>query len=388
MAVVGAGAFGGWTAISLLRRGARVTLIDAWGPANARASSGGETRVIRAIYGPDGKIVRMVVRALALWRENEARWSRRLFRSTGVLWLTGKDDRFETASLPLLREAGLPVEELTVAEAAKRYPQINFKGIRRVLYEKEAGYILARRSCQDVVEGFVAEGGEYRQAESRPGAIHEGRMAEIALSDGSRFAADHYVFACGPWLGKVFADVIGDSMTPTRQEVFFFGTPPGDARYRDDGLPVWVDHGARIFYGIPAADGRGFKVADDSRGPVVDPTTQERVPTADALRAARDQLRFRFPGLADAPLLESRVCQYENTPDGRFIIDRHPEAANVWIAGGGSGHGFKHGPVVGEQVADLVLGVAKPDPYFSISRFAANPAKVTTFSGAIRLNPA
>src|SRR5213594_974582 len=151
VAVVGAGAFGGWTALHLRRRGARVVLLDAWGPGNSRASSGGETRVIRATYGPDRIYVEMVARSLRLWRDSEKSFSRPLFRKTGVIWMAGRDDRYEKAALPLLRAAGLPVEELSAAEAAALYPQVNFEGVHFVLREREAGYLLARRACQAVL---------------------------------------------------------------------------------------------------------------------------------------------------------------------------------------------------------------------------------------------
>ena len=369
VAVVGAGAFGGWTALHLLRRGARVVLLDAWGPGNSRASSGGDTRVIRATYGPDRVYVEMVARSLRLWRESEKRFGRPLFRKTGVLWMAGSDDRYEKAALPLLRAAGLAVEEMSVGQATARYPQVNFEGVHWVLHEKEAGYLLARRACQAVLERLQAEGGQYRQAAVTPGTIGNDSMGPLRISDGTELAADHYVFACGPWLGTIFPEVIGDRIRPTRQEVFFFGPAPGDPAFTEDRLPVWIDNGARVFYGIPGSEWRGFKVADDTRGPDFDPTTGERKPSAKGLRAARDYIAFRFPGLSDAPLLEARVCQYENSPDSRFIIDRHPQARNAWIAGGGSGHGFKHGPAVGERVADLVLGSARPDPFFALSRF-------------------
>src|SRR6266850_2699278 len=375
VAVVGAGAFGGWTALHLLRRHARVVLLDAWGPGNSRASSGGETRVIRATYGPDRIYVEMVARSLRLWRESEKSFSRPLFRKTGVIWMAGSDDRYEKASVPLLRAAGLPVEELSTAEAAARYPQVNFEGVRFVLREREAGYLLARRACQAVLERFLAEGGDYRQAAVTPGAIEGDRMGPLRLSDGTTLAADRYVFACGPWLGTMFPEAIGDRIRPTRQEVFFFGTPPGDPTYLEDRLPVWIDNGPRIFYGVPGSDWRGFKVAADTPGPDFDPPSGERMPTSKGLRAARDYLAYRFPGLKDAPLLEARVCQYENSPDSRFIIDRHPQARNAFFAGGGSGHGFKHGPALGERVAEIVLGSREPDPFFSLSRFATDPVR-------------
>jgi glycine/D-amino acid oxidase-like deaminating enzyme len=369
VAVVGAGAFGGWTALHLLRRGARVTLLDAWGPGNARASSGGETRILRATYGPDQVYVPMVVRALQLWRENEDRWRRPLFRRTAVLWMTGHDDRYEKLALPHLRQAGLPFEELHPPQLCKRFPQINFDGVPWAIYEKEAGYLRARQACAAVQEAFVREGGNYLQLSARPGSIRARAMAALDLSGGSRLSADHYVFACGPWLGSLFPDVIGDRVRPTRQEVFFFGTPPGDSRFREGPMPAWIDNGPKQFYGIPGNDWRGFKLADDNRGPPFDPTAGERTASAAGLKAAREYLAFRFPALREAPLLESRVCQYENSPDGHLILDRHQQAANVVLVGGGSGHGFKLGPAVGERTADLVLGRGTVDPFFALARF-------------------
>ena len=368
--VVGAGAFGGWTALWLRRGGARVTLLDAWGPGNSRASSGGETRVIRGTYGPRAIYTHLTARALHLWKENERRWQRQLYHPIGVLWLVENDETYERAALPLLKEAGLAFEELSGAETARRYPQINCEQVRWAIFEKDAGYLTARRACAAVLEGFLTEGGEYRQLAAQAGPQPVGgELRGIKLSDGTTLGADAFVFACGPWLGRLFPDVIGDRVRATRQEVFFFGTPPGDQRFTEQALPVWADHGRGFIYGIPGNEWRGFKVADDTRGPPFDPTTGERLPTPAVLQAAREYLAFRFPGMKDAPLVEARVCQYENSPDEHFIVDRHPAAANAWLVGGGSGHGFKHGPALGELVARLVLSGGTPDPQFRLSRF-------------------
>ena len=366
--VVGAGAFGGWTALMLRRRGARVTLVDAWGPGNSRASSGGETRVIRGVYGGDRIYTAMARRSFELWHENETRWKKTLYTRTGALWMVADAGEFVRTSLPFLKEFAFPYEELTPAEAGKRYPQIAFDGIRWALLEKEAGFLLARRSCADVVDGLVAEGGEYRQGQASPGEIASGRLAGVALSDGTRLTADAYVFACGPWLPKIFPALLGARIAPTRQEVFFFGTPAGDPRFSEGQMPVWVET-PRFFYGIPGNERRGFKIADDARGPAFDPTTGDRTVSAEGLKSAREYVARRFPALASAPLVESRVCQYENSTDHHFIVDRHPEAANVWILGGGSGHGFKHGPAVGELAAGNVLGDKPLEPAFALSRF-------------------
>jgi glycine/D-amino acid oxidase-like deaminating enzyme len=355
IAVVGAGAFGGWTALWLTRRGARVTLIDAWGPGNSRASSGGETRVIRAIYGAQAIYTKMAFRALKLWQENERRWKQKLYHHTGALWMVSGQDKYVAPALPLLREAGFKCDQLSLAEARRKYPQISFDGIHSVYFEREAGYLTARVACETVMEAFVAEGGEYRQAAVAPPEISGGELAGIKLNDGSSLRAEKFVFACGPWLGKIFPQ-LAKLIRATRQDVFFFGTPAGDARFTEEQLPVWVEESDRIaFYGIPGNLSRGFKIADDGRGPEIDPTTVDRVASPERLADAREYIALRFPALKGAPLVEARVCQYEQTPDGNFILDRHPQAANVWIAGGGSGHGFKHGPAVGELLSAMVM---------------------------------
>jgi glycine/D-amino acid oxidase-like deaminating enzyme len=370
IAVIGAGAFGGWTALYLLHRGARVTLADAWGPGNSRASSGGETRVIRGTYGPNQPYTKMAARAMQLWKENQKRWNLKLMHQIGVLWMvTTGDDQFERGSLSMLRDAGIPYEELSVAELKTRWPQINLEAVHWGIYEPEGGFLTARVACQAVLDGFLAEGGEYKQLAVLPRDLDSGSWDSLSLSDGSKLRADQYVFACGPWLGKLFPQTIGNRVRPTRQEVFFFGTPAGDDRFSDGKLPVWADHRDKFMYGIPGNQGRGFKIADDTRGPEFDPTSGERSVSAEGLRSARDYIGFRFPALKDAPLLESRVCQYENSPDNNFIIDRHPAHENVWLLGGGSGHGFKHGPALGELVAGLILEHKDPDALFRLGRF-------------------
>jgi sarcosine oxidase len=369
VAVVGAGAFGGWTALYLLRTGARVTLIDAWGPGNSRASSGGETRVMRGAYGPNQPYTQMAARAMELWHDNEQRWKQKFFHRVGVLWMVEGDGQFERGSLPVLKDAGVPYEELSSGELSRRWKQINFEKVEWGIWEPQSGYLLARGSAQAVVEHFIAEGGEYRQASVSERGLNAGDCKALSLSDGSTLAADRYVFACGPWLARLFPDTVGPHFLSTKQDVFFFGTPAGDPRYEEGALPVWADHSDHFMYGIPGNQNRGFKLADDTRGPQFDPTTGERIVNSDNLAAARRYLAYRFPGMKDAPLVETRVCQYENTTDHNFIVDRHPANANLWIVGGGSGHGFKHGPALGELVARLILKDETADPLYRLARF-------------------
>jgi sarcosine oxidase len=366
--VVGAGAFGGWSALQLAERGAKVTLLDAWGPGNSRSSSGGETRTIRATYGPAQSLyVRMVARGLRLWQDYEQKWGTRLFFRSGALRMAAGDGAYETAALPVLEQAGIRYEKLSVAECTKRWPQINFEGVAWSVLEPESGFLAARRGCEAVFHAFLRAGGEYRQAQVSLGAISANRMNGIRLESREVLTADVYVFAPGPWLGSVFP-FLSAKITPTRQEVFFFGTPAGDARFDEEHIPTWIDGGKQPFFGVPGNHWRGFKIADDTRGPVINPTVMERQVSPAKLDAARAYLRLRFPSLGTAPLLEARVCQYENSTDHNFILDRHPEASNVWIIGGGSGHGFKHGPVMGEMLAAAVLETSPAPVEMSLGR--------------------
>jgi len=373
--VVGAGAFGGWTALELVRRGAAVTLIDAWGPGNTRASSGGETRVIRATYGTRAVYTALSLRALERWREYEAREHQTLLQETAVLWMFGQDDSFAQASAEALSALGGALAPMEKKEALRLFPQVNWEDIQSVYLEREAGYLYSRRACESVAAAVVREGGVYYlTAAAVPPQFEDLRQKRLTLHDGRHLEADAFVFACGPWLGRLFPEVVGSLITPTRQEVYYFGIPPANHLFTYLRLPVWIDLSERQIYGIPGFGTSGFKVADDRSGPVMDPTSDERQPSGAGIAAMRAFLAHRFPALANAPLLSADVCQYESSPDAHFIIDRHPELDHVWIAGGGSGHGFKMGPAVGEMVASLVLGDAAPDPRFQLARFAAPPA--------------
>jgi sarcosine oxidase len=190
-------------------------------------------------------------------------------------------------------------------------------------------------------------------------------ISSVKTRAGEEFEADVFVFACGAWLGKIFPDVLGDRIFPTRQEIYFFGIPAGDSRFSPAALPTFLFQGDET-YGMPDIEARGFKIALDRHGPRVDPDTQSRVVTEAAADEVRKYVAGRFPALRDAPIVETRVCQYENTSNGDFLIDRHPDAENLWFVGGGSGHGFKHGPAVGEYVAKRILKGAAGEPRFSL----------------------
>ena len=370
--VIGAGVFGAWTAHHLLRAGHTVTLVDAFGPAHSRSSSGDESRLIRASYGKDEIYARMARDSLPAWKELSADAGLPLFAPTGILAFFRQEEAFFTDTVAAHRALGIATEVVDRAAMTSRWPMFHFEEIEVGLFEPEFGALMARRSVQTLVHHFVRAGGDHRQGEV---VVPDGEtLTELALSTGERLAADRFVFAAGAWLPKLFPDVIGQRIRPTRQEVFYFAPPAGDPCFQ--GMPSWIDfHAGDMFYGMPDLEGRGVKFAHDIHGPPTDPDTQDRLPTASVLAdvvAYRDR---RFAALRGAPLTEARVCQYENSCTGDFLIDLHPRWANALIVGAGSGHGFKHGPEVGRYAAQRLFGENAAEPRFSLSSKTADHAR-------------
>ena len=369
--VVGAGVFGAWTAHHLLRAGHQVTLVDAQGPAHSRASSGGESRMTRAAYGKDAIYARMAHDSLGQWKALSALSGLPIFHPTGVLFFAAGNEPYIADSIAVGRRLGFTSEAMTRAQMARRFPMIDFSGIDIGVYEPGFGALMARRSVETLVDRFVRTGGTYRHAAVMPPAPGK-PLHSLTLSTGETLPADRFVFAAGPWLGKLFPGLLANRIFATRQEVFFFGTPPGDLRFTGPAMPGWADfNGGDLYYGFPDLEGRGVKFARDTHGPLVDPDTQSRRFSDQALADVIAFRDHRFPLLRGAPLTESRVCQYENSSNGDFLIDRHPQMSNVVLVGGGSGHGFKHGPEVGRLAAALVSGASQTEPRFTLATKAA-----------------
>ena len=357
--VIGAGVFGAWTAWYLRKAGQRVLLLDALGAANARASSGGESRLTRGSYGSDEVYTRFALNSLSQWKWLSGQSGLPVFHPTGIVFFFQKREAYVDQSLEVHRRLQLPTQELDRAALEQRYPQATWKDIEVGLLEPGFGVLMARRAVQTLVGAFVKAGGAYRVAAVKPPAADRS-LSQVELSDGTTVAAGNYIFAGGPWLPRLFPRLLGQRIFVTRQEVFFFAPPAGDARFGAASLPGWADfNDGDIYYGMPDLEGRGFKIAHDKHGPPIDPDRGDRVASPGALADVRAYMARRFPALANAPLNEERVCQYENSSNGDLLIDRHPAADNVLLVGAGSGHGFKHGPEVGRYAAELLTGKLK-----------------------------
>ncbi len=361
IAVVGAGAFGAWTALNLQRAGARVTLIDQYGPANSRATSGGETRGVRTGYGDRGHGLlwtRWAKRAIEKWKEWDEQGNElllpRVFFTTSDLILRDEWTEFMEDTRNNWDEAGISYEVLDADEIRRRWPVIDLTDITVALWEEHAGVVRARRAIESVAQVFEQAGGEITIARAAMGPGAGGRLDALTLQPGESVSAGTYVLALGPWFPKAFPELMGNRLRIPMGNVLYFRTPPGDNRYSYPNLPSYNFPGVT---GWPALgpDNRGFRVRRGGRAPD-DPDTSRRWLREEEYASPRAFVRERFPGLADAPVSETRSCHYEISRTSNFFFDHHPDYDNVWLAGGGSAEGFKFGPVIGEYLAGRVLG--------------------------------
>jgi glycine/D-amino acid oxidase-like deaminating enzyme len=337
-----------------------VTLLDAYGPGNSRATSGDETRQIRCGYGDRELYSRSAQRAFVAWRSRQDEFGVPLMMETGRLQLAPDWTPGLKATQATLATLGVATEALTTDEMRRRYPQMNPDGMGVGLLEPGASVLRAKQAILAVAAALKRKGGTIVVERAQPGRAEGRRLIDLETARGGRVAAQAFVFACGPWLPRLFPALLGKRINVPGRDVLYFGTPAGDTRFT---FPNFPNYSEDRYYGFANIDERGFKVCATTGASTFDPDTDERIVTPHEVHRARAYLAQRFPALKDQPITETRVCQLENTVDEHFIIDRHPDYDNVLIAGGGSGHGFKHGPVIGEYIAKRALGEAT-DPAF------------------------
>jgi glycine/D-amino acid oxidase-like deaminating enzyme len=371
--VIGAGVFGASVADRLARESWEVTLVDRFEPGHPRAESGGESRLIRCCHGAGEYYTRSARRATELWRE----LGEGVLVESGVAWFARREDGWEADSERVLRAAGIPVERMSPEEGARLFPSVAVDDLAFVLHEPEAGVLRAADGVRALVRRAREAGARLVVGEARPDAERVRMAAGDAATAGEAAAptleADAVIWACGAWLGRLFPELVATRVT--FQQLVLFEAPP------EWNGPGWVDFDA-AFYGHARVEGIGFKVGPDMDGVEVDPDTRPLEATAEGIAIAREYLAHRFPSLADAPVASAPGCHYGLTPDGQFVFARHPEHKNIWLLGGGSGHGYKHGPALAEHVAAVLAGTAEPEPRFALGDRA--PARSLRTAGATR----
>ena len=382
--IVGAGTFGASLAWTLARRGQEVVLVDQFEPGDRRATSGGESRLIRCSHGADPDYTATARRARSLWRELEAESGEELMVECGMAWFAEREDGWEAESERTLAAQGIPTQRLGPGEATRLFPSLGTSDLAFVLYEPEAGVVRAQRAVQALARQAVAHGATLVRGRAHPDGdrvvVADPERSARAVTfargdaDGQRLEGDAIVWACGPWLGRLFGDQV--RIAVTRQELLFFDGGPA---WRTPGVPGWVDYD-RAMYGTGDLDELGVKVALDEEGPPLDPDAE--LPPAGATETTvRAYLADRFPALAGAPLREGRCCRYELSPDSHFVAARHPELERTWLLGGGSGHGFKHGPAIAELMSAALAGEAPVPDRFALGDRAPGRSFRTAGSG-------
>ena len=361
--VVGAGVAGAMTALELRRRGASVTLIDRWEPGHWRAASTDYNRIIRAISGRDEFYTRWVRDARERWIELQAETGQKLYYENGALILATEGHcHWEDATQETFDKLGVPYQRFKAEDVPHHFPQFRTDDIAYALYEPEAGMVMAQRGVQAAVGLFERLGG----------VVKRGRVTtdadERPMLDGAPLEADLIVIATGAWMKEMFPRTVSPILGIVGMSVLYTSTPDGDDRFDQAHMPCWIDHGQGSF-GLSSVEGSGVKAAvviPDH----IDLDNDERLIKREALSKTRRYIDLRLPGLSGQRVVDSKFNGISITPDTHFIVDWHPEHSNMLIAGGCSGHLYKHGPVFG----DFVAGVGMRE-YGTAERFRLGPRR-------------
>jgi len=350
--VVGAGIFGLSGALALQRRGHRVTVFDRQGPPAHDAASTDRTKALRFEYGSACPLyVPLVDEARTLYRALDPS----LYVETGVLALaaTWDESRHEWESHNYLVEHGWPVELWEPSRARERFPQFNYDGVAAVTWNPQGGYVRAEAAVRATLRAFREAGGVVVAPMRVTGIEESAEAAEIVVEGGEPFDFDAALVCAGAWF-RALGLARDDFVRPTRQAVTYY-RPPSDmlARFDPPAFPVWMhDLTESGWYGMPLEDGL-LKVARHRPGEPADPDAPRAVSPEDRA-ASRAFVARSLPAIHANWYAEDRGCLYAMTDDGNFVIDSVPGRTRTFVAGGGSGHGFKLGPAVGRLAADMV----------------------------------
>ena len=387
IAVIGSGIWGACSAYFLNKEGCEVELYDMWGAGNSRSGSGGASRIIRLTYGDDKIYTELTNNSFKFWEKLSNNSERKLYDECGMLWLVSQQDNsYITKSKKHLESVGHNIKQISKKDAKERYPLINFDDINEVHFEKKAGALMASRCCKNIVRKFKNNGGKVFLGEV---AIDEKNLENknSITFNGKKIEADKYVIACGPWNRKLLPEMLENTTYISRQEVYYFGVPNNKAaEYNLNKIPCWLDLNANnpSYYGIPFHLNKGFKIAYDERSTKFDPDSSDRVPLPELVKRTKKYLYHRFPNLKGLPIAETRVCQYENSLDGNFIMNYHKKNDNILVLSGSSGHGFKLGPGLGEMVKNILIFNNEIPEEFNLERLKSEGTSSQYYNAQIK----
>lgn len=372
--IIGAGAMGSAAAYYFSQRNQRVLLLEQFELDHRRGSSYGYSRIIRYSYDYP-EYVELAKDTFPLWFAVEEALGERLYVKTGGIDFGPADDEMLQATIEAVQSGGIEHELLSVAEAQLRFPQFRLDEDFRILYQPDSGFVKASAAVKGHIKLAQQNGAILKDKTVVADlSIHQDSV-DVATEAGN-YSAGKLVVTAGSWARSLLLETRLDlPLQPLRCQLNFMSTPQSSL-YEAETCPVWIAHVSGLFpetlYGIPSHDGSGFKIAFHGGAPHRHPREIDYTPDAENLESVRDFLRCHIPGLAEAPVKESRICLYTQSPDEHFIVDKHPRHSHVVIGAGFSGHGFKFSTVIGKMLSDLALDGATPhnDRLFKISRFS------------------
>lgn len=366
--VLGVGGFGSGALFHLARRGLKVLGIEQYGVAHDHGSSHGESRIIRLAYFEHPDYVPLLRRAFEHWRELEQRTQRTLLHQTGLFLCGPAEGEAVSGTRRAAAEHRLPLESLTPAEAASQFPEFSFPPDCEVVFEQQAGWLSVEACVAAHVDQARQAGGALHCQERVERWTADGRSVRV-WTDRGMYEAGGLVITAGPWASRVLSG-LGVPFRVLRKVQLWFGVREGS--YRE--APCFLyERPEGVFYGFPSLEGATIKVAEHTGGEEVDdPALVDRRCHPQDVAPAAAFVRQCLPR-TEPQVLRHSVCLYTMSPDGHFVVDRHPEWENVVFGAGFSGHGFKFTGVLGEVLADLVSRgtTTLPAEFLRLSRLSA-----------------
>lgn len=373
--VIGAGAMGSAAAYHLSERGQRVLLLEQFALDHRQGSSYGYSRIIRYAYDHP-EYVALAKDTFPLWFDMQDKLGEQLVVQTGGLDFGPAGEASLEATIGAMQASGLPYELLTPAEASAWFPQFRLAEDFKALYQPDSGFVKASKAVLGHIKLARAKGAVVQDGTAVTAIDVQPSSVEVLTGDET-FSAGKLIVSAGAWARRLLQQTGLDlPLTPLRCQLNFM-SPIETAPYQAENCPVWIAHVASMFpesiYGIPSHAGSGFKIAFHGGPAHSHPSEISREPDAENVTALRPFMRAHIPGIAHAPVRESRICLYTQTPDEHFIVDSHPEFAHVVIGAGFSGHGFKFSTIIGKMLSEIALDGATPhnDSLFKIERFTA-----------------
>ena len=358
--IVGSGIFGITAAVELAKRKYKVAVINPDTIPHHLAASTDITKVVRMEYGNDKEYFRMAEICIDRWKDWNDLFGKKLYNEVGFLMLCkdkieGDCHSFEKSSYQNLIESGYSPDRMNAESIKERFPAVNNSVYIDANFNPKGGYVESSLVVEKLTEYARSLGVEiYQQQTAETFIVEKGKLQEVKTREGNTFQCGHGLVAAGANTPYLLPE-LQPYMKVTGHPVFWL-KPKNSKYFSSPYLSIFAaDISNSGWYGFPFLPKYGvIKIAKHSSGIPIHPENSDRQIKGNEVEKMRSFLKMTLPELVDAPLVHTRRCLYTDTLDGHFWIDNHPEIKGLSVSSGGSGHGFKMAPLLGEIAADVV----------------------------------